>query len=172
MSLSAFCFAKKRRRENFPADLSRHSLLSVKLYSSSPSCSAATAVSVPNNPCVSSAGPELKNNVFAGPAAAPFPNVSDHSPSIFRIESSGFFTNPMNLYVNPLNAAIHPLLKFPTRIVLLNSPKSRGVHTTPHGEFSHEPCSRCPICFPDGVKISTKPLPSPATSSCRCAFCL
>src|SRR5438105_15351838 len=84
-------------------------------------------------------------------------------------ESSGFFTKSMNLPVKPLNAAILPLPKLPTRMELLYSPKSRGVQTTPQGEFIHGPCSRWPISLPAGVKKRTYPSPSPATSSCLAA---
>ena len=46
-------------------------------------------------------------------------------------ELSGFYMKPIYLRVKPLKAAIQPLPKLPTRMVLLNSRKSRGVHTTP-----------------------------------------
>jgi len=45
----------------------------------------------------------------------------------------------MNLCVKPLNAAIQPLRKLPTRMALLNSPKSRVVQTTPQGALNQSP---------------------------------
>ena len=38
-----------------------------------------------------------KNKVFAGPAMPSLPKVRDHSPSMVRSESSGFFRKPSNL---------------------------------------------------------------------------
>src|SRR6266566_8526161 len=108
--------------------------------------------------------PAVKNNVVAGPD--PFlagsespPNAIIQSPSMTMTESSGFLRKSMNLPVKPLNAAILPLPKLPTRMELLYSPKSRGVHTTPQGEFIHGPCSRWPISLPEGVKKRTYPIP-------------
>src|SRR6266571_7381894 len=123
--------------------------------------------------------PAVKNKVVAGPD--PFlgglgsespPKAIIHRPSMTMTESSGFLTKLMNLPVKPLKAAILPLPKLPTRMELLYSPKSRGVHTTPQGEFIHGPCWRWPISLPDGVKKRTKPKPSPATSSCLAESCL
>ena len=160
---------KKRRQRHFRLCRLVRSEFQEKIvlrcYSSSPS-KPSTGVMVPKRPWCSSSIPAEKNRVFAGPASPSLPNVSDHSPLMARTESSGFFTKPMNLCVKPLNAAILPLPKLPMRIALLNSPKSRVVQTAPQGELSHGPCSRWPMCLPEGVKIRTKPLPSPATSSC------
>src|SRR5206468_6142544 len=36
----------------------------------------------PKRPCPSSNGPAVKNSAFVGPALAPLPNCSAHSPSI------------------------------------------------------------------------------------------
>jgi len=52
-----------------------------------------------------------------------------------RGEPLEFSRNPRNSCVKLLKAAIQPLPKFPRRMLLLNLPKSRGVHTTPRGEF-------------------------------------
>lgn len=111
------------------------------VYSSSPS-RPLIGVRVPNRPSASSLMPAEKNKVLAGPAVASFPNVRDHRPLMVNMELSAFLRNPSNLYVKPLNAAIWPLPKLPTRIALLNSPKSRVVHTTPHGELNQSPCWR------------------------------
>src|ERR1700722_14896293 len=110
-----------------------------RFYSSSPS-RPSTGVMVPNRPSVSLFIPAVKNMVLAGPAVASFPNVSDQIPSMNMSELSGFLTKPRNSCVKPLKAAIQPLRKLPTRIALLNSPKSRVVHTTPHGAFIQSPC--------------------------------
>src|SRR5437879_6430314 len=108
-------------------------------YSSSPS-RPSRGVRVPKRPSCSLLMPAVKNKVFAGPAVASFPKVRDHKPLMVTRESSGFLTQPMNLWVKPLNAAIQPLRKLPTRMALLNSPKSRVVHTTPQGAFIQGPC--------------------------------
>src|SRR4029077_6721590 len=114
-------------------------------YSSSPSpSSAGIGVSVPNRPCSSSPPPAVKNRVSDDPAPPLLPKVSDQRPPMVTSESSGFRTKPMNFLVNPLNAAIQPPRKLPTRMVLLNSPKSRGVQTTPQGALNQSPCSRRP----------------------------
>jgi len=63
------------------------------VYSSSPS-RPSTGVMVPKSPSCSPLIPAVKNNVLAGPAVASFPNVSDHKPSMVKMESSGFFTKP------------------------------------------------------------------------------
>src|SRR6266851_2705472 len=119
-------------------------------YSSSPS-SPSTGVIVPKRPSFSLLIPAEKNRVLAGPAPISLPNVSDHSPSMVSRELSGFIRNPSNLYVKPLNAAIQPLPKLPTRIALLNSPKSRVVHTNPQGALNQSPFSRWPMCLPLGA---------------------
>src|SRR5712664_70543 len=82
---------------------------SPQLYSSSPSCSAATGVSVPKRPSCSSLMPALKYRVVEEPAAPLLAKVRDHRPLMVRMESSGLRTNPMNFLVKPLNAAILPL---------------------------------------------------------------
>src|SRR5712675_96003 len=110
-------------------------------YSSSPS-RPSTGVMVPKRPSCSPLMPAVKNKVSAGPAVPSLPKVSDHRPSMNMRESSGFLTKPMNLRVKPLNAAIQPLRKLPTRMTLLNSPKSRVVQTTPQGALNQSPCSR------------------------------
>src|SRR6202165_884582 len=136
-------------------------------YSSSPSCSAATAVSVPNSPSCSWLIPAVKNNELYGPALpapipetpfAELPNVSAHKPSMVRTcspvcaaGSSKVLTSPMNRPLKPLYAAISPLPKFPTSTRLLNSPKSRGVHTTPQGELSQGPYWRRVSSLPEGL---------------------
>src|SRR6266849_5908738 len=137
-----------------------------RVYSSSPSCSAATGVSVPKRPSVSLLGPAVKNRVLEEPAPPLLPNVRDHRPSMKTGEPSlSLRMKPMNFLVKPLKAAIQPLRKLPTRMVLLNSPKSRGVQTTPQGALNQSPCSRRPWNLPVVLKISTKPRPSPPTGS-------
>ena len=66
------------------------------LYSSSPS-RPSTGVIVPKRPSCSPLMPAVKNRVLAGPAVPSLPKVSDHKPSMVRMESSGFFTKPKNL---------------------------------------------------------------------------
>src|SRR6266566_2421002 len=100
--------------------------------------------------------PAVKNNVVEGPALALLPNAIIQRPSMIMSVLSGFFSNAMNLPVKPLNAAIFPLPKLPTRMELPYSPKSRGVHTTPQGEFIQGPCWRFPISRPEGVKIKNE----------------
>src|ERR1700731_2959472 len=134
-------------------------------YSSSPSCSVSTGVSVPKRPSVSLLGPAVNHRVVEEPAAPLLPKVKDQIPSMNIRELSGLRTKPMK-------AAIQPLRKLPTRMVLLNSPKSRGVQTTPQGALNQSPCSRRPSNVPVVLKISTKPRPVPATGSWRRASCL
>src|SRR5437879_9048230 len=111
----------------------------LRYYSSSPS-RPSRGVMVPKSPSCSPLMPAVKNRVLAGPAAPSLPKVRDQSPSMVRMESSGFLTKPMNLWVKPLKAAIQPLPKLPTRMALLNSPKSRVVQTMPQGELNQSPC--------------------------------
>src|SRR5260370_7020123 len=129
----------------------------VEIYASGWSCSAATGVSVPKRPSVSLLRPAVKNRVVEEPALPLLPKVKDHRPSMNTRELSGLRTKPMNFLVKPLKAAIQPLRKLPTRMVLLNSPKSRGVQTTPQGALNQSPCSRRPCTFPLVLKISTQP---------------
>src|ERR1700733_10512998 len=74
-----------------------HILTTTFGYSTEPSCSATTGVSVPKSPWDSWSGPAVKNSVVDGPAAAPLPNVRDQRPSMVTSELSGFFTKPSNL---------------------------------------------------------------------------
>lgn len=139
-------------------------------YSSSPS-KPSTGVLVPNKPSDSLLIPAVKYTVFAKPAVPSFAQIRTQIPSMVMMELSGFLTKPMKLCVKPLQAAIQPLRKSPTRIELLNSPKSRVVQTTRQGALNQSPRSRCPMWVPDGVKSSTKPSPAPPTGSCRNASC-
>src|SRR6267143_1632476 len=166
----------RNRYNKKPRLLTRPGLLlgaEERIYSSSPSpSSAGTGVSVPKRPCSSSAPPAVKNSVSDDPAPPLLPKVSDQRPGIVTSLLSGVWTKPMKLLVKPLKAAIQPLRKLPTRMVLLNSPKSRGVQTTPQGAFKKSPCSRRPWSSPLVLKMSTKPKPSPPTGSWRGPSCL
>jgi hypothetical protein len=141
-------------------------------YSSSPSCSVSAGVRVPKRPSVSLLGPAVNHRVVEEPAAPLLPKVKDQIPSMSIRELSGLRAKPMNFLVKPSKAAIQPLRKLPTRMVLLNSPKSRGVQTTPQGALNQSPRSRRPSNVPVVLKIATKPRPAPATGSWRAASCL
>ena len=99
---------------------------------------------MPKRPSTSLLMPALNHRVVEEPAVPLLPKVKDQRPSMKTRELSWLRTKPMNFLVKPLKAAIQPLRKLPTRIVLLNSPKSRGVQTTPQGALNQSPCSRRP----------------------------
>src|SRR6478672_3825085 len=129
----------------------------------------------PNSPWLSPSGPAVKNNVFIGPAAAPLPNCSAHSPGITiglpfsRCRLPSCMNSPLDSGSKTL---IMPSPKLPISRWPLALPKLLGAHAIPHGASSEPMDATRWRSLPDRLYISTKPKPAPATSSSAAASCL
>src|SRR6478672_7638143 len=128
----------------------------------------------PNRPCVSPAGPAVKNSEVDGPAGPSLPNCSAHRPGIMiglpfrRCRLPTCMNWPLDSGAKTL---IMPSPKLPISRSPLAAPKLLGAQATPHGASSEPLDATRWSSLPVRLYSSTNPKPAPGTSSSALASC-